>query len=167
MSDPKRPKTEADAVADENEKRRLAEVMDEFARRWRFLYEKSLITNRNQYADYTKRLEALEMGINPVLSPEELQQFQEEIDFFFQRAYRSYIAREEIEPRGQDRYDAYVDDARKIQALATRAFAAARLRTNKKYEAVFEDDDKEEAGEVVYGPGGKVVGSGRRRYSVR
>jgi len=35
------------------------------------------------------------------------------------------------------------------------------------HEAKFEDDDKEESGDVVYGPGGKVVGNGRRRYSVR
>jgi len=164
---PERLKPESMLTADEKEKRRVDEARNEFIRRWHFLYTKSTVTNRNYYDDNRIRLQALEMGVNPVLSPAELEQLQEEIDFFFRRAYGGYIAREDIDPSEQDRYDAFVDDAMKIQALAKKAFAAAKQRTNEKYEAKFEDDDKEEAGEVVYGPGGKVVGKGRRRYSVR
>ena len=167
MSDPKRPKTEAGVEAEQKELKRRDAVQDEFFRRWRYLYEKSLISNRNNYNDYYKRLEALELGLNPVLSPGELQDFQEEIDHFMRMAYGGYIDINDIDSPDQARYETYVDDAKIIQAMAMRALQAARRRTNRKYEAVFEDDDKEEGGEVVYGPGGRVMGKGKPNHMSR
>jgi hypothetical protein len=107
------------------------------------------------------------MGINPVLSPGELQDFQEEIDHFMGRAYGGFIDINDIYSPDQERFLTYVDDAKLIQALAQRALQAARQRTNKQYEAVFEDDDKEEGGDVVYGPGGRVMGKGKPHHMSR
>ena len=168
MSDPKRPKTQASVDDDEEEKRRLEDVNKTFDRRYKYLYNVSPVSREvNNYKDYFQRLRALSMGINPVLSPADLERFQEEIDFFMQRGYGGYLAVEDIYPQDKEYFLKYVEDAKAIQALAQQALEAARRRTNQKYEAVFEDDDKEEGGEVAYGPGGEVVGKGRRRYSVR
>ena len=164
MSDPKRPKTEAGVEADEKEKRRLEDVNNTFDRRYKYLYNVSPINKEGNYKDYFDRLRALSMGINPVLSPADLEQFQEEIDFFMRRGYGGYLAVEDIYPPDKEYFLKYVEDAKAIQALAQKAFEAARRRTNQKYEAVFEDDDKEEAGDVVYGPGGIVMGKGKPNH---
>jgi len=145
--------------AEQKELQRIDDVNKEFALRWRILYEKSHVSRRNNYDDYFSRLE--NMDINPVLSPGELKDFEDDVDHIFRVGYGSFIDINDIYPQARDRFERYVDDAKSIQALAQKALQAARRRTNKKYEAAFEDDDMEKAGDVVYGPGGKVVGKGK------
>jgi len=156
MSDPKRPKTEDD----ENEKRRIEDVNRRFDIQYRFLYDISPISKESNYRDYFQRLRALDMSLNPVMSPNELEDFNRDINLFMEQGYGGYKSIDDIDPKDRGYFEQYVNDAKIIQALAQKALETARRRTNKKYEAVFEDDDKEEAGDVVYGPGGRVVGSG-------
>jgi hypothetical protein len=147
-------------MEDDEEKSRKERVNRTFDIQYRFLYDTSPISKTSNYRDYFQRLRALNMSINPVMNPNELEHFQRDVNLFMEQGYGGYKSIDDIDPKDRDYFEQYVKDAKVIQALAQEAFATARRRTNKQYEAVFEDDDMEEAGDVVYGPGGKVVGKG-------
>ena len=148
-------------MEDDDEKRRKERVNRTFNIQYSFLYDTSPVRWRSNYRDYFQRLRALDMSLNPVMNPNELEHFKRDINLFMEMGYGGYKSIDDIDPRNRESFEKYVEDAKVIQALAQKALETARQRTNKQYEAVFEDDDMEEAGDVVYGPGGKVVGKGK------
>lgn len=174
MSDP----TEAEAARLEGKRREKVKDLGDMLY---FLSQKLTLDNLQSDKDRYQNMEdVLKRSITTKMSsPWEINNMKRTWDFFMRYGYGKIVVPTDFTPADYGKpkgYPLWVEKGKQIVALAERAFALANQRMIDKHEAKFEDDDKEEGGEVVYdkygnvvgkGPGGKVVGSGRRRYSVR
>jgi len=169
---PKEPKIDEDAETKEREVNRMKRVK-QFGDMllYAFLQKVHLGTPPVATTRYNYTVDRLNnMNTSKMSNPREIEFMKNLYSNFMHNAYGSAIFPDELRPADYGHpkaYGVYIEKGKAIIALAEQAFADANKRMIDEHEAKFEDDDKEESGDVVYGPGGKVVGNGRRRYSVR